>query len=292
LSTTDVDTELLRKMADAALHAGEQAIIHNEAEVVGSVPGLLDTLAPSEPYAYMLMPEFEPDGSIRLPVGTTRDDVRALYEVVRGRSDVLSEEPIVELRTPWYAFWESVSTGRLKGGTDTHTHPIAVLSPAGTADGITGEIIWPLLPWSMIGTGSDTMTGKDDFVIRRELRLRHMRYMEALAASDVKGILAELDDGAASAVRDYAHDNDALIALTGTDGHRDYYEELFGRFEVVSVELVHRLTQPWYLFAEIRLTVRERRGGASTLAFHTAEIHAPGKSGSIIACLGWGTDPA
>jgi hypothetical protein len=289
---TDPDPRLLRDLTAAAVHAGEQAIIHNEAEVVGSVPGLLDTLAPSDTYAYMLMPDFQPDGSIRLPISTTRDEIRAIYEIVRGRSDVISEEPVIELRTPWYAWWETVSTGQRKGSTERHEHPLAVLSPAGSADGITGEIIWPLLPWEMLGTGADTTTGKGDGLLRQELRLRHMRILEAIAAEDVDAFLAELDPGAASAVRDHVHDTDALVELVGHDGHRAHYEALFARYEIVSVELVHRVTQPWYLFAETRLTVRERASAGRTLAFHTADILAPGKSGTLIAWLGWATEPA
>jgi hypothetical protein len=291
MSETDPDPELLRLLTAATEHVGSQAIVHNQAEVVGSVPGLLETLAPSGPYAYMLMPEFQPDGSIRLPISSSREEVRAIYEIVRGNSDVISEEPIIELRTPWYAFWETVSTGRRKGRTEQHRHPLAVLSPAGSADGITGEIIWPLLPREMLGTGEDTTTGVDEHTLRTDLRLRHLRMVDALAAADVDGLLAELDAGAAAAVRDYVHDTEALVELVGIDGHRAYYEALFARYEMVSVELLHRVTQPWFLFAETRLTVRERAGSGVTRAFHSAEILAPGKSGTLIATLGWGTDP-
>jgi hypothetical protein len=288
---TDPDPTLLRDLTAAAIHAGVQAIVHNEAEVVGSVPGLLDTLAPSDTYAYMLMPDFQPDGSIRLPISTTREEVRAIYEIVRGRSDVISEEPVIELRTPWYALWETISTGQRKGTTERHEHPLVVLSPAGSADGITGEIIWPLLPWEILGTGADTTTGKDDGLLRQELRLRHMRLLDAMGAADVDGILAEIDPGAASAVRNQVHDTDALVELVGNEGHRAHYEALFARYEIVSVELIHRVTQPWYVFAETRLTVRERAGAGRTLAFHNADIHAPGRSGTLIAWLGWGTEP-
>ena len=292
MGTTDVDPVLLRAYATAAVHAGEQAIIHNAAEVVGSVAGLLDTLGPSDTYAYMLSPDFQTDGSIRLPVGTTRDDIRALYEVVRGRSDVIGEEPLIELRGSWYAFWESVSTGRLKGATEEHTHPLAVLSPTNSGEGITGEIIWPRLPWQMLGTGSDVMSETEPQDARQQLRLRHMRMIDAIAAQDVAALVSEFDAGGASAIRDYVNDTDMLVSLAGTDGHREYYEALFDRYEILRVDLVHRVTQPWYLFAETRLSVRERAGDDTTLAFHNATIHAPGKSGTFIACLGWGTDPA
>ena len=292
MSAVEVDPALLRDMAVAAVHSGEQAIVHNRAEVVGSVPGLLDTLAPGDRFAYMLMPDIQPDGSVRLPTATTREEVGAVYEIVRGRSDVISEEPIIELRTPWYAFWESISTGRRKGSSEEHAHPLAVLSPVGPEPGISGEMIWPLLPTEMLGTGSDTMSETDDADLRRELRLRHMRLIDALGEADVEGIVAEIDEGAASAVRDYVGDADGLVELVGPDGHRRHYSDLFERYEIVSVQLLHRVTQPWYLFAETRLTVRDRGDRGRVRAFHTAQIHAPGKSGSLIACLGWGTTPA
>src|SRR5262249_53247367 len=158
----DIDPELLRSMADAAVHAGEQAIVHNQAEVRGSVPGLLETLAPREPYAYMLKPDFHADGSIRLPIATTREEVAAWYEVIRGASEVLSEEPIIEIRGAWYAFWESVSSGRVKATGEEHEHPLAVLSPAGADDGITGEIIWPRLPRSFLGVGPEPIDTEQD----------------------------------------------------------------------------------------------------------------------------------
>lgn len=290
MSDTDPDPELLRRLAAATEHVGKQAIVHNEAEVAGSVPGLLETLAPNGPYGYMLMPEFRPDGSLRFPISSSREEVRAIYEIVRGNSDVISEEPIIELRTPWYAFWETVSTGQRKGSAERHGHPLAVLSPAGSSDGITGEIIWPLLPREMLGTGEDTTTGVDDYTLRRDLRSRHLRMVDALAAADVDGLLAELDPGSAAAVRDYVHDTDALVELVGLDGQREHYEAFFARYEMMSVELLHRVTQPWFLFAETRLTVRERSSDA-TRAFHVAEILAPGKSGTLVGTLGWGTDP-
>jgi hypothetical protein len=290
----DVDSELLDRMAAAAVHVGRQATIHNEAEVRGSVPGLLETLAPDEPYAYMLMPEFQPDGSIRLPVQNTRQEVNDIYEIVRGRSDVLSEEPIIELRGPWYAFWESVSSGRVKATGDCHEHPLAVLSPVGSDDGIAGEIIWPKLPPSMLGVGPEPFgDDADEWQVRRELRHQHNRFLRSLESTDAEGIVAELNDGAASAVRDYAHDTGRLVQLAGKDEHREYWEAFFDRYEVASVELLQRVAQVWYLFAEIRVTVRERGNGVTgdTLGFHTAEIHAPAKDGRLIACLGWGTDP-
>jgi hypothetical protein len=290
MTVLDVDPELLRQIGATAAHVGEQAVLHNEAEVVGSVPGLLDTLAPAEPYAYMLKPSFHPDGSIGLPIATTRDEVRLFYEDVRGASDVISEEPIIELRGAWYAFWESVSTGLRRDATEQSEHPLAVLSPVGAADGIAGEIIWPKLPRTMLGIGNETPE-KGEWRQRRDLRLQHIRSLECLARGDVDGILAECNDGVASAVRDYVDDTGALVELLGTSAHREYLDAFFAKYDVQSVELIHRIAQTWYLFAELRITVLVRGDEeAGTRAFHTAEIHAPGKDDRLIARTGWGTD--
>ena len=135
---------------------------------------------------------------------------------------------------------------------------------------------------------------KDEYRKRRDFRNQHIRYLQSLQAADVDGMVADLDDGAASAVRDYVSESGVLIELNGRDGHRSYWQAFFDKYEVVSVDLLHRVAQDWYLFAEIRLTVRSRAHAAarSTLAFHTAEIHAPARDGRVLACLGWGTDLA
>ena len=288
----EVDPELLRRTAEAAVHVGDETVEHNAAEVRGSVPGLLDTLAAAEPYGYMLSPEFQPDGSIRMPIASTRDEVGAFYEVVRGRSDVLSEEPIIEVRGTWYAFWESVSTGRRKDTGVVSEHPLAILSPVGSDPGIDGEIIWPRLPFEMLGTGTDAgYLDLEESQRRRELRNMHDRHIDALRRADVDAILADLDDGVVSAVRGYVDDTGRMIELLGHDGHRAYYTAFFDKYEVVSVGLVHRVTQDWFLFGEIRIEVRDRATGDG-LAFHTAEIHAPGKNGRLVGRTGYGTDPS
>jgi hypothetical protein len=292
MQAIEVDPELLRRTAEAAVHVGDETVEHNAAEVRGSVPGLLDTLAPSEPYGYMLSPEFQPDGSIRMPIASTRDEVGAFYEVVRGRSDVLSEEPIIEVRGTWYAFWESVSTGRRKETGAVSEHPLAILSPVGADAGIDGEIIWPKLPFEMLGTGADAAyLDLEESQRRRALRNMHDRELDALRHGDVDAILANLDDGVVSAVRGYVEDTGRMVELVGRDAHRDYYTAFFDKYDVRSVGLVHRVTQDWFHFAEIRIEVHDKATDEQ-IAFHTAEIHSPGKNGLLVGRTGYGTDPA
>jgi hypothetical protein len=59
---------------------------------------------------------------------------------------------------------------------------------------------------------------------------------------------------------------------------------------VRAVDILHRLVDEWYVFAELRLTVAERTTG-ETRAFHTAEFFIPANDGRFIARIGHGTDP-
>ena len=70
----NVDAEVLRGGTAQATHAFEQTRIHIDAEIVGDIPPLMETLAPDGPYVYTLMPEVHPDGSVRIPILSTREE--------------------------------------------------------------------------------------------------------------------------------------------------------------------------------------------------------------------------
>src|SRR5262245_15010114 len=105
----DTDPGLLRDSSQAALHSAEQALTHVEAEIVGRIPELMDTLRSEGPYGYTIIPEVHQDGTVRLPVLSTAEEIRDIYTLVRGASQLLSVEPLVELRGTWYAFHEAQS---------------------------------------------------------------------------------------------------------------------------------------------------------------------------------------
>ena len=92
-------------------------------------------------------------------------------------------------------------------------------------------------------------------------------------------------------MRDYVADTGTLVPLEGATGIAAHFRAFFERFEMLGVEVLHRVVTDWYLFAEVRLTVRERATG-ELLAWHTAEFFAPGADGRWIARIGHGTDPA
>lgn len=291
MQVIDTDAELLGKSAHAAAHAAEQTKIHIDAEIVGKVPELLDTLTDDGPYAYTLLSEVDGDGSVRIPIMTTRGQIREAYTMIRGASALLKVEPLVEVRGSWYTFHEAISTG-LRRGADASSESVTLaLFPSTGGKGITGELVWVYRPPATLGTGVPRDETRSGWQLRREVVALHDSYLQALRAADVDGVLAVLADGAQSAVRDYVTETGVLTTLDGLEAHRTYYEALFDRYRIESVDLLDRVTQDWYVFAELRFTVSPRVGDGGRVAFHTAEFHMPARDGRFIGRIGHGTDP-
>jgi hypothetical protein len=262
------------------------------AEYVGRVPELMETLVDEGPYAYTIVPEVHPDGSVRLPIITTREGIREAYIFVRGASDLLSSEALVEIRGSWYTFTEALNRGRRKGSDLVTEHETVALFPSMMSQGITGELVWVRTPRSKLGRDAKPADATvTDLSLRRQVIALHERYLEALRAANVEGVLETMNDGVYAAVRDYVSDADAFVTLDGKEAHRRYYQALFQKYEVRSVEFLHRAAQEWYVFAELRLTL-VRRGAGGTVAFNTAEFFVPAHDGRFIARIGHGTDPA
>ena len=286
----DIDPELLQRSAAAAVHAAAQATAHMEAEAKcidesGFAP-LLATLTEDEPYAWAIKPELLADGSVRVPIETTREGVERWYRIIRGQSNVLGFEPLVEVRGNWYTFAEGISRGRvIDTGVESATETVLLL-PVTSGPGITGELCW----WRMEPPGEPAA----DLQRRRDQLARHDRLVDALRTANADALLDTADDGFQSAVRDYVDDTGTLISLDGRDAHRAHYERFFDKYEVCSVELLDRVVQAWFVFAELRFTVRPRQGAEAgrTIAFHTAEFLITTADGRFIARIGHGTDPA
>jgi hypothetical protein len=294
----DIDPTVLRQSAEAALHAAEQAGVHLEAEFVDEVDGLLDTLVPEEPYGYTQMWKLgiEPDGRLApLPIASTREGIRQGYTELHDLMATATWESMVEIRGQWYSFHEGTGTGwdKSSGAFLDGAGTSIALFPVSTKKGITGELVWNQLPGVALGLGArdnPSPFGADGpFAARRHLLAQHDRFLTALRGADVDALLDVLSVDAQAAVRDYVGDTGTLTLLDGQDGHRAHYEALFDRYDIRSVDLLQRVTQEWYLFAELRFTVA---AGDQTVAFHTAEFLAPGHDGRFLVRIGHGTDPA
>ncbi|HET6954778.1 MAG TPA: nuclear transport factor 2 family protein [Acidimicrobiales bacterium] len=296
MSSIDIDPAALAALAAASAHAYEQAIIHIGEEIKARDPNdlgaLIGSLAPEGPYAYTILPRVRADGSIRLPVLTTREEIAEAYAVIRGLSDLHEVIGLTEVRGTWYLFQDAMTRGGPKGSDVVNERQTLGLFPSGSGAGITGELVWLRVPRAQLGFRDDVEVLADDDLHARKLVLdRFARYLDALRANDLDAIVAVLHDGAASAVRDYVADTGTLIELTGKDAHRTWLRALLDRYEIRSVDPLHVVTEDWYVFAELRVVVAPR-GGSGTLSFHTAEFHIPARDGRFIARIGHGTAPA
>jgi hypothetical protein len=292
----DIDPELLQRSTAAALHASQQATVHFDAEMVGDVPKLMETLTRTGPYAYAIKPEINADGTIEIPLETEREAIGEWYALVRGASDLLPGAwPLLELRGEWYTFHEQITRACAKGSDVVHETETIALLPVTTGDGITGELVWFRTPKSMLGVGevpdASTATGLEP---RKHALRNHERYVDALQRADVDGIVDVFNAAGQSAVRDYVADTGTLTLLRDEAAHRAYYGAFFERFEVLAVDLLHRVVQEWYVFAELALDVRVRTGddAGEVRTFRTAEFCILANDDRFIARIGHGTDPA
>jgi hypothetical protein len=291
----DVDAEVLEASARASAHAYDEAITHVEQEIKARDPqnltALINTLAEQGPYAYTILPEVSSDGSVRLPVLKTREQIAEAYAWVRGMSDLHAVIGLTEVRGAWYTFQDNISRAALKGSDVLNNRQTLALFPSGAGRGITGELVWVRVPRSQLGAPDEADTTADDPLLGREqVYDQYHRYLDALRANDPDAVVAELHDGVASAIRDLVEATGTLTELSGKDAHRTWYREFFERYEVRSVQPLCQVTEDWYVFAELRIVVAPR-GSTGTLAFNTAEIHLPAKDGRFIARIGHGTEP-
>lgn len=287
----DVDPKLLRDYSNAAIHSGVEAWTHMEAEFVGDIDGLMVTLVPNEPYAYTIVPQVLEDGSVKSPVISTYDEIRECYKFVRGRSALLSGEPLVDINGSWYTFHENVNRGQVRGQDKvTESYTIAIF-PCSTGTGITGELVWAKYPKHTLGPrveGEDAMLEGEP--ARRHLLKQHKDYLEGWRANDPEAILAHMHEGVQANIRDYVADTGALIGIESKDDYRAYLKAFFGKYDVLRVDYLHRVMQEWYLFSEIRVEMRDRDG--RELAFNSADFFVPARNNRIIVQTGHGTDLA
>jgi hypothetical protein len=300
LNVFDADVEVLRQGAEGASHAAQQAATHIQAEFGDDVLDIMSTLVADEPYAYTLMGRFavNEDGSFTLPIATTRQDIFDGYTEVHERLRTLTWSPMVEVYGEWYAFHEGMATIVDKAtGVVSETGPSIGLFPCRTGQGITGELIWGYRAPGELGVGAkrngasatEPSTERERLVLRQEVIRQHDRYLDAMRASDVEGIIKTLSSDAQGAIRDYVNDTGTLISLDGSEAHRSFYRSLFDKYQVRSVDVLRRVAQHWYVFTEARVTVT---GKVGMLAFHTAEYFITGHDGRFLVRIGHGTDPA
>ena len=278
-------------------HAYEQSITHVEAEIKGVIPELMETLTPEGPYGYTILPEVRADGSVGLPIITTREGIREAYQLIRGMSELLSVTPLTEIRGSWYTFQDNLSRGRLKeNGYEGPPHQTLALFPSGVGNGDhRGTGVDPG-PRSRLGGDAGTADAEASGDTLR-WRWSAKRSISATASTSTHSVdqMSKASSRRSTTeqrplLRDYVNETGTLTTLEGTDAHRAHYQAFFEKYEVRSVDVLSLVAEDWYVFAEARVTV-SARGTNQVLAFNTAEFYMPANDGRFIARIGHGTDP-
>jgi hypothetical protein len=207
---------------------------------------------------------------------------------------VLGTEILSEVRGSWFVFAEAFSHMRVKETSEEHHFENVLMLPVTTGPGITGEIAF----WNM---GRDKL-GKDlalapalsSLDMRRNLIVLHDRYLDGLRTSDADAMVEAFSPSAQAGLRDYVEDSATLTHLNDLDGMRRHHRAFFEQFEVQAVDVLERVVQDWYLFAEVRVEAVARIGphAGDRVAFHTGELFIPGRENKFMVQLGHGTDLA
>jgi hypothetical protein len=276
--------------ARLAEQSAELAWEHLRAEYTQDIEKVLATLATEEPLTWTL-PMLSDDGTMTYLAGTNFEEIRGQYQGLRTFVEIHGWDPVIELRQGWYTMTHGVVTLKLLETGEFTKSQTVTMFPIGR-DGILGEV-----QVGAIGVRPDRPLGEQDAhgvpypQDRLDALAFHNAYVDALRGEDVDAIVAANNSDGASAIRNYLTPESSVLNATGAQELGRYYSQLFERYRVRDVQLVNRVAESWYLFAELHWTVEERAGDRRTLEFCTAETAPIDSDGRYWVRTGSGTDP-
>jgi hypothetical protein len=278
-----------RRASAAAAFAWE----HLRAEYTQDIEQVLDTLATDAPLSWTLASVVdEDDGSATYLAGTTLEEIRAQYQGMRTFVEIHGWDALVEIRESWYTLTQGVVTLKMvETGEFTRSETVTMF-PIGD-DGILGEVqIGGVGVRREVTADPEAAAEVSDETQRRLDALKgHDAYIEAFRSEDVATIVDANRANGASAIRNYLTDESTVLNVEGAAALGDYYASLFERYRVKDVQLVNRIAESWYVFAELHWAVEERGGAGRTFEFCTAETAPLDADGRYWVRTGCGTDP-
>jgi hypothetical protein len=269
--------------------AGFHSWKHIFSEYTQDPDQIAETLATGVPLAWCLARPSDADGGeYRWTNGVTKSEVRDRYDELRQEFHIKGWRPILEFRTGWYTMMQGVSTLYFPAMDLTTNGETVVMFPVGE-DGILGE-----LQPGVAGRLDDGKAPHDDDRLphRRLAALaEHEQYIDFLRNEDAKAIADAHYGEAALAIRNYLTDESSLLNVNGTADIEAYYTELFQKYKVLNVEMVNRVAETWYVFADLHWVVEERTGAGRTLEFCTGEVAPLTPERKYLIRTGSGTNP-
>jgi hypothetical protein len=264
--------------ASAAARSRRIAEGHFASEASNDTDVIMRTMVSGDFMATAVL-ENPPEGR-RLVFCHDEAEQRAHYNDIRNRILVRGAEMFTSIGGGFYCFLhgivdvEIVATGEIKPN-----EAIAVMPVSADEDAIMGEIggSYP----------SDGKTGdgpRDPAVGRLSVARLHARWLDALRAGDANAV-AECYDTTATAAATLPGDR-RLHSLIGRDGVRHHYRALFDAFGVEDIEVVMRVVDRWFAFAELAWMLRDRDG--ARFHYRTANALVLSNADTAIVDLGYG----
>jgi hypothetical protein len=283
--------------ARAAMKSGDLSWKHVRSEFTQDVPTVLATLQTGGPYTWTLPNNgFIPgDDALQYFSATTFEQIQATYENMRNYVQVWDWVATTEIRAGWYTITHGVSRLRDVLKDEYLELESITMFPTGT-DGILGEVQigdlgvarenrWPEVPAQ---PGEVPLPRK-----RLEVLKLHNTLLDGIREADVDKILSTMRADVATAIRSYLGDDYTVLNAKGPDELADYYRSLFERFKIVNIDIVNRIAESWFLFAEVHWTVEHRTGAhaGEVVEFCTADLAPIDPDGKFWVRTGAGTDP-
>jgi ketosteroid isomerase-like protein len=263
-----------------AVSSQDLAVRHVRSELTNQTDTILATITATEPLLTAVI-EQRPGGQ-QLTICSTVAQQRRHYEENRAEIQALDAEIYTSVGSDWYAFLHGnmtvrkLANGELRSNEWVGLFPI----PAG-AEAIGGEIglSWPPVAKRGDETGSPSTS--------RGATIRAFEgWLACGRAGDAEGLAGRYAPDALAAVRPV--DGQAPAGLRGRDEIRSVYARLFSSFGVESVDVLTRVVDRWFLFAELAWVMSDRDEHRVTR--RTAHVMVMTESDDIAIDLGYGTD--
>ncbi|SKB97153.1 nuclear transport factor 2 family protein [Sphingopyxis flava] len=292
-----MDFDLIRREGELSKAAAARVWRHADTEKLSDIKAIMATLSGGDGEITYAMPMPGPNGEMTIPPGTTLADAEEHYRLNYSVRNHIRWEAFVELRKPWYVFFEGVEHyNDLLTGEKVEGHSITFFQTApDKGDGIQGEMGWsryPELPGYTARVGEDASTVCDASVPRSKAANLALfrRLMEGLRQGDPDAVLATMCDDPQCAIRNQVDGDDAcLLGLAGAPALRAHLVRFAETFDVLELDIANIVTGDWYVFAELRWVVRERSREGQVRIFHTAEFLPVSNQSVFSGRVGFGT---
>ena len=309
--TTNVTMQEMYRTAAAhanlARRSAELGWRHLQSEYSQDIPQVLATIETGGPWTWTLpnaLPTAEGnlgiakssgDDELHFISATSMEEIEDQYHSMRETVELWDWLSITELRGVWYMVTYGVGYVQDVQSRERFSLESVTLFPVGE-DGILGEVQIGTLANDRVNRWPEVPAEPGDIPLplrRVHATTLHNDYLEALRKEDVDGVLATFRPNFVAAIRDYTTDDYTVLNAGSPDVMRDYYERLFARYRIVEVQLVNRVIESWWTFAELHWTVERRDGdrAGELLEFCTADIAPIGADGKFWVATGAGTDP-